>query len=310
MSSISTDFDWNHIRTFLSVVEEGSLSAAARALGQTQPTVSRQISSLEDALNTSLFIRGTRESTLTETGAALFEHVQAMSAAATQISRIATGRNQTVEGTIRVTATDALTAYVLPQCLKALRAQHPGVHVELVSSMSQADITHHEADIAIRHVRPEQPDLVAQWIGDFDVSLYASQDYLDSVGNPERLADFSHASLIGFENSERLVKQVNSMGLPVTKKNFEIVATSGMVTYELARAGLGIALLPTLVATRLFGLEKVHSDLGEMRMPIWLVTHADVKTNARIRICFDLIAEALKAIQAGKQTPFEQQQTQ
>ncbi|MDP5220958.1 LysR substrate-binding domain-containing protein [Ruegeria sp. 2205SS24-7] len=188
--------------------------------------------------------------------------------------------------TIRVTATDALVAYVLPKCLKALRAQHPSVHVELVSSMSQADIARHEADIAIRHVRPEQPDLLAQWIGDFDVSMYASSEYLATLGNPERLVDFSRANFIGFEHPERLVQQVVSMGIPVTKHNFDIVATSGMVTYELARAGLGIALLPSVVAVEQFGLQQIHPDLGKMQMPIWLVTHADVKTNARIRLCF------------------------
>lgn len=309
MSLVSSDFDWNHVRTFLSVIEEGSLSAAARALGQTQPTVSRHISTLEAALNASLFIRGTREATLTETGTALFDQVQAMATAATQISRIATGRNQTVEGTIRITATDALVAYVLPQCLNELRAQHPGIHVELVSSMSQADIGRHEADIAIRHVRPEQPDLFAQWIGDFDVSLFASTEYLGSLNNLESLEGLARANFIGYEHPERLVQQVRSLGIPVTKNNFKIVATSGLVTYELARAGLGIALLPTAVAMGHFGLEKIHTKLGETRMPIWLVTHSDVKTNARIRLCFDLIAKALKAFQSGNFASLKHQQT-
>lgn len=295
----TTDFDWNHIRAFLAVVEEGSLSGAARALGQTQPTVSRQISSLETALQTSLFIRGTRETTLTDTGAALFEQVQTMANAATQISRIAAGRNQTIEGTIRLTATDAMVSYVLPQCLKTLRASHPGVHVELIPSMAQTDLTRHEADIAIRHVRPDQPDLIARWIGDFDVSLFASQDYLASLDDPSSPEAIANADFIGFEHPERLVQQINDLGVPVSQGNFKIVATSGVVLYELARAGLGVALLPTAVAKGQFGLKQVLPDLPEMRLPIWLVSHADVKTNMRIRLCFDLIADALKELPNG-----------
>jgi len=294
MSSTVSNFDWNHIRAFLAVVQQGSLSGAARELGQTQPTLSRQISNLEAALQTTLFVRGTRETTLTDTGAALFEQVQNMADAASQISQIAAGRNETVEGTIRITATDAVVCYVLPRCLKVLRETHPGVHVELIPSSASTDLARHEADIAIRHVRPDQPDLIARRIGDFDVSLFASQEYLNSLGNPSQASDFASADFIGFEHAERLVEQVNGFGVPVTRDNFSLVATSGVVIYELARQGLGIALLPKTVAAAQFGLKEILPDLVRPQLPVWLVSHKDVQTKARIRLCFDLIAETLK----------------
>lgn len=294
MNSPIANFDWNHIRAFLAVVQQGSLSAAARELGQTQPTLSRQISNLEGALRTTLFVRGNRETTLTDTGTALFEQVQNMANAASQISQIAAGRNETVEGTIRITATDAMVCYVLPRCLKVLRETHPGVRVELIPSNASSDLTRHEADIAIRHVRPDQPDLIARRIGDFDVSLFASQEYLISLGNPNHPSDFANADFIGFEHAGRLVEQVNGLGVPVTRDNFAMVATSGVVLYELARQGLGIALLPKTVATAQFGLKEILPNLEQMQLPVWLVSHKDVQTKARIRLCFDLIAAALK----------------
>ena len=294
MNNPAREFDWNHIRAFLAVVEEGSLSGAARVLGQTQPTLSRQIRNLEEALNTSLFIRGTRSARLTDTGAALFEQVQAMAEAATQISRIATGRNQTLEGTIRIAATDAMVSYVLPQCLDTLRRDHPGVDVELIPSNAQADLTRHEADIAVRHVRPTQPDLIARQIGEFDVSLYASKQYLATLGAEVTPETLPAADFIGFEHRDRLVQQIRNLGVEVSPENFKIVAHSGVVIYELAAAGLGIALLPTVVAIHQFGLTRVPLDLEEMRLPIWLVSHRDVQTNMRIRLCFDLLAKALK----------------
>ncbi|MFY0682336.1 MAG: LysR family transcriptional regulator [Thalassovita sp.] len=297
MINQATNFDWNHIRAFLAVVQEGSLSGAARSLGQTQPTLSRQINGLEAALQTSLFIRGTRETTLTDTGAALFEQVQAMADAATQISRIATGRNQTLKGTIKITATDAMVSYVLPKCLKMLREKHPDVHVDLIPSQAQTDLTRHEADIAVRHVRPDQPDLIARWIGDFDVALFASPDYLASLPSPVTAETIAAADFIGFEHPDRLVKQINDLGVPVSADNFKIVATSGVVLYELAAEGLGVALLPTAVAAARFGLVPVLPDLPSIRMPIWLVTHKDVQTNLRIRLCFNLISEALTDFQ-------------
>lgn len=304
MIKIATDFDWNHMRAFLAVVEKESLSGAARMLGQTQPTLSRQIRSLEEALQTSLFIRGTRDTRLTDSGAALFEHVQTMATAAAQISKIANGRNQTLEGIIKITATDAMISYVLPECLKTLRKNHPGVLVELISSIAQSDLTRHEADIAIRHVRPTQPDLIARRIGDFDVSLFASPDYLASLNGGLTAETIAAADFIGFEHPERLVQQINELGISVSQNNFTIVATSGVVLYQLAQAGLGIALLPTAVASDQFGLKQVLPNLKEMRLPIWLVSHRDVQTNMRVRLCFDLLATTLTTFMSGTETEY------
>ena len=283
-------FDWNHIRAFLATVENGSLSAAARALKQTQPTLSRQISLLEEALQLTLFERGTRTMLLTDAGTELLAHVRGMADAATQISRVAAGQSQAIEGTVRITSSDAMAAYALPPCLISLQKKHPGISIELVPSNDMSDLTRRDADIAIRHVRPEQPDLVAKRISDIEISLFASEAYLTSLGPTETLADFVKAKFIGYGHPERLVPQINAMGIPVTKGNFCITTSNGSTMYELVREGAGIAFLPTIVAEGRLGLRRITPDAPVFNMETWLVTHREIQTNRRIRLTFDHLA--------------------
>ncbi len=289
----AVSFDWNHIRAFLAVVEQGSLSGAARALRQTQPTLSRQISALEETLELTLFERGTRVMQITEAGTELLVHVQSMADAATQISRIATGQSQAIEGTVRITSSDAMAAYALPRCLISLRRAHPGISVELVPSNEMSDLTRRDADIAIRHARPEQPDLVAKRIADIEISLFASKSYLAELGPVATPADFAHANFIGYQSPERLVPQITAMGFPVTKSNFGITTTNGSTMYELVRDGAGIAFLPTIVAEGRLGLQRILPDAPSFNMETWLVTHREIQTSRRIRLTFDHLAAEL-----------------
>ena len=289
----AVSFDWNHIRAFLAVVEQGSLSGAARALRQTQPTLRRQISAVEEPLELPLFERGTRVMQITEAGTELLVHVQSMADAATQISRIATGQSQAIEGTVRITSSDAMAAYALPRCLISLRRAHPGISVELVPSNEMSDLTRRDADIAIRHARPEQPDLVAKRIADIEISLFASKSYLAELGPVATPADFAHANFIGYQSPERLVPQITAMGFPVTKSNFGITTTNGSTMYELVRDGAGIAFLPTIVAEGRLGLQRILTDAPSFNMETWLVTHREIQTSRRIRLTFDHLAAEL-----------------
>ena len=286
-------FDWNHIRAFLAVAQEGSLSAAARALRQTQPTLSRQISTLEESLNLTLFERGTRIMQLTEAGTELLAHVAEMGEAATRISRVATGQSQAIEGSVRITSSDAMAAYALPRCLISLRQVHPGISIELVPSNEISDLTRRDADIAIRHARPEQPDLVAKRLADIEISLFAAKSYLDQLGPVCRPNDFAEANFIGSQSPERLVPQISAMGFPVTKANFGITTSNGSTMYELVRDGAGIAFLPVIVAEGRLGLQRILLDAPSFNMDTWLVTHREIQTSRRIRLVFDHLASEL-----------------
>ncbi len=286
-------FDWNHIRAFLATVDEGSLSAAARVLGQTQPTLSRQITMLEEALDLTLFERGTRVMKLTDSGAELLRHVRAMADSATQISRVATGQNQAIAGTVRITSSDGLATYALPPIVIALRKKHPGIRVELVPSNDLSDLTRRDADIAIRHARPEQPDLIAKRLADMHVGLFASEDYLKDLGPITGPEDLKEANFIGYQNPERLVPQMQALGIPVTKDNFGVTTTHGPTLFELARNGAGITLLPFSPINGPEGIKPVLPSMPPMPLPTWLVTHREIQTSRRIRITFDHLAEEL-----------------
>jgi DNA-binding transcriptional LysR family regulator len=287
-------FDWNQVRAFLVTAEEGSFSAASRALGLTQPTLGRQVSALEERLGVTLFERLGRSLSLTDSGLELLDHVRAMGDAASRLSLTASGQSQRIEGRVCITATDIMSMYLLPDALKRLREVAPGIEVEVVASNDVRDLRRREADIAIRHGRPEQPDLIAKLLRETSIHLYASSDYLGRHGRPKSPSDLSEAVFIGFEQSDRLLTRLNEIGLTLTKDNFKLISESGAVAWELVRQGLGIGVMAKDVGDRTPGVECVLPDLDSITVPIWLVTHRELHTSRRIRLVFDLLAESLK----------------
>ena len=288
----SVSFDWNQARAFLATAEEGSLSAAARALGLTQPTLGRQVAALEEDLGVVLFERVGRSLSLTQSGLDLLEHVRAMGDAANRISLAASGRSQAIEGQVSITASDAMSTYILPAVLKRLRDMAPEIEVEVVASNAVRDLRRREADIAIRHVRPEQPDLIAKLVRETTIHLYASTEYLERHGRPGSAAELSDAVFMGFEPADRLLSALTGLGLPLTRRNFKLTSNSGVVVWELVKQGLGIGPMLKEIAALTPGVECVLPDLDPFPVPIWLATHRELHTSRRIRLVFDLLAEA------------------
>ncbi|MFV2054381.1 LysR family transcriptional regulator [Aliiroseovarius sp. YM-037] len=293
MSWKSIAFDWNQARAFLATVEEGSLSAAARALGQTQPTLSRQVAQLEEELDVVLFDRLGRSLKLTQAGFDLLDHIRAMRDAATGLSLAASGRSQAVEGRVSITATDFMATYALPSILKRLHAIAPGIEVDIITSNEVQNLLRREADIAIRHARPEQPELIAKLVNESSAHLYAATEYLDRIGRPERLPDLATADFIGFDPVERMIPVLNERGLPVTRQNFKFISASGSVYLQLVRQGLGVGIMSREMAALADGIEMVVPSFEPFPIPVWLVTHRELHTSRRIRLVFDLLAEAL-----------------
>ncbi len=286
------NFDWNQVRAFLATVEEGSLSAAARALGQTQPTLSRQVSALEGDLGVTLFERGHRAMSLTQSGLELLDHVRAMGEAASRISLTATGQSQTIEGQVSITASDVMSTHLLPPMLRRLRDFAPGIRVEVISSNSVSDLTRREADIAIRHFRPTQPDLIARRVRQSSAHLVASRGYLDRYGRPTSIDDLAEFDFIGFGNIERLLATLVPLGLPLSAGNFKTTSDSGVAIVEMIRHGLGIAVGPQEYADLHDEFEIVLPEQVSIPIDTWLVTHAEIFTSRRIRLVFDFLADA------------------
>lgn len=286
-------FDWNQVRAFLATVEEGSLSAAAKALRLTQPTLGRQVSALEDALGVALFERIGRSLVLTPSGLDLLEHVRDMGEAASRISLAASGRSQAIEGQVSITASDAVAAYVLPPILRRVREEAPGIKVEVVASNALRDLRRREADIAIRHVRPDQPDLIARLVRETSAHLYAAPTYLDAVGTPRVPGDVSGFDFVGFETGDRLLSGLNALGLSLTARNFRLVSDSGVAAWEMVKQGLGVGVMMREVADVTPEVEQILPGLDPIPVPVWLATHRELHTSRRIRLVYDLLAEAL-----------------
>ena len=287
-------FDWNQVRAFLATAEEGSFSAAARALKTTQPTIGRQIAALEDTLGVTLVERSARGLNITQPGRDLLDHVRAMGEAATLISMTADGQSQAVRGTVTVTATDLMCAATLPAMLAPLRQSAPGISVRLVSSNDVQNLMQREADIAIRHVRPDQPELIGRFVGDFGANLFGATDYLDRVGRPRSLREIADLDFVGNADPERLMAPLQNMGIPIEEENFVMFTDSGVVAWELTKSGFGVSMQPEVLAEAEPGLERVFPGLPSPQFPVWLVTHRELQTSRRIRIVFDHLAQRLR----------------
>jgi len=286
-------FDWNQARAFLATAEEGSLSAAARALGLTQPTLSRQVAGLEETLGVTLFERTSRALLLTQAGTQLLEHFRSMGEAANRISIAATGQSEAVTGHVAIACTNGMATFFLPEILKKLQIAAPGLQIEIIASNEMSDLRRREADIAIRHARPQDENLFAKRLRDTTGHLFASSEYLDAVGRPSNPSDVAKLQFVGAEFPERMLGMMASRGLNLTVANFNYSTASVTMALELVRKGLGIGILPVDVGAAYPELEDAYPDFEPIEIESWLVAHRELKTNLRIRLVFDLLAECL-----------------
>ena len=287
-------FDWNRARAFLVTAEEGSLSAAARALGMAQPTLGRQVSALEAELGVALFERTGRGLALTPSGLELVEHVRVMGDAATRVSLTASGQSQSVEGSVCITASEVTSAFVLPPIVERLRRAEPGIMVEIVASNALRDLRRREADIAIRSVRPTDPDLVARRLRDDTAHLYASESYLARAGELANAEALSRAEFIGFENNEPFLNGLNALGLSLSAGNFTVLCGSHLVQWELVRQGLGIGVMITVAGDADPLVRRAAPWLPAFEFEVWIAAHREVNTSRRVRLVFDWLIEELR----------------
>jgi DNA-binding transcriptional LysR family regulator len=291
----SVQFDWNRARAFLVTAEEGSFSAAARALETTQPTVGRQVAALEQEFGVTLFERVGTTLALTASGLELVEHVRAMSEAATRVSLTATGQSASIVGTVSITASEAIAAHLLPPILGRLRTERPGIEIEIVASNQVRDLHRREADIAIRNFQSTQPDLIAQKIKDSHAHLYASPEYLKKLGRLRSPKDLTRAELFAFDRTDTMIDGLRAFGVEVTRAQFPIVTQNHLVQWELCKHGVGICAMMEEIGDAEPRVRRVLPSLPTMPVPLWLVCHRELRTSRRIRLVFDRLAEELRS---------------
>jgi DNA-binding transcriptional LysR family regulator len=289
----SVKFDWNRARAFLVTAEEGSLSAAARALDMTQPTLSRQVDALEKELGLVLFERAGRGLFLTPSGLELLEHVRQMGEAASRVSLSASGQSQAIEGKIKITASEVYSAYLLPPILNKLHWAYPGIEIELVASNARTDLRRREADIAIRNFSSTDPEIIVRKLRDDNAYLYASESYLQRIEPLKTMADLSKAEFLGFSNTDALIDGLNAHGLNLTQSNFPITCDSHFVQWELVKRGAGIGAITANIGDPEPLVRRVLPDMAPIVVPMWLATHRELNTSKRVRTVFDFLAAEL-----------------
>ena len=288
--------DWSLVQAFLAVAETGSLSAAARALGTSQPTLGRQIKTLETQLGADLFLRQARGLALSETGAALMAPALVMRAAAGQIALTAAGRTERLEGTVRITASVAMAVYHLPPIIAKIRVAEPHIAIELVPSDATTNLLYREADIAVRMYRPTQLDLVTQHLGDLELSVFAAHSYLKRRGEPTSMDQLGDHDFVGYDRNSDIVDGFRAAGVLIGREFFKARCDDNIVYWERVRAGCGIGFAQALVG-RADPLVR-ELPFGQMvpKLEMWLTAHEAMRQTPRIRRVWDLLAEGLRPL--------------
>jgi DNA-binding transcriptional LysR family regulator len=284
--------DWQWYRSFLAVLDQGSLSAAARALGLTQPTLGRHIDALETALQLKLFTRSFDGFAPTDAARALRPYAIGLADTAAALLRTASGQREGVRGTVRITASEVVGVELLPPILTALRQQHPELVVELVLSNQMDDLLRREADIAVRMVQPTQSALIARRVGAIELGMHARPDYLARCGTPKRIDDLAGHSLIGFDKETARLRRMQSTIGGFDRSLFALRADSDLAQLAMIRAGFGLGVCQVGLARR-DGLVRVLPNPFSFALDTWVAMHEDLRDSPRCAVTFAALVKGL-----------------
>lgn len=286
--------DWSLIQSFLAVAQHGSLSAAARHLDRSQPTLGRHIQMLEAELDQQLFERHPRGLQLSSAGVALLPMAREMEQQMYRLSLQAAGQSEDLNGTVRITASVFASHYLLPPILAEIRQAEPGIELELVPTDASENLLYRQADIALRMYRPSQLDVITQHIADLPLGIFAAKTYLERRGRPTTLEAFWSHDLIGYDSNDLIIRTMRDMGWQVGRTNFAMRCDNQATYWELVRSGCGIGFCQSDVARRDDSVEEINIGVEIPPLPAWLTAHAAMRETPRIRRVWALLAEGLK----------------
>ena len=286
-------FDWSLVRSFLAVLEKGSLLAASRDLQLSQPTIGRHVAELESQPGLVLFDRNGRGLLPTEAAYHMADSARIMQSGADQLARNVMGADLGASGTVRITASQPVSCYVLPPLLAQMRLSLPDVQVELVASNEVSNLLRREADIAVRMVQPQQASIIARRVGKVTLRACAHQDYLRRRGVPRQPSDLLAHDLIGGDRNDDTLKGFAAQGLVVGREQFAFRADDLIVVWQAVRAGLGVGFVSEHLIRSDPAVIPVLPKLKIEPLPVWLAVHKEIRTSKRIRAVYDFLADAL-----------------
>lgn len=285
-------FDWGDLRHFLAVAETGSLSAAARELGQSQPTVGRRLDALEQRLGAALFVRTGTGMALTDFGRTTLDYARQIRDQASGIARAAANQEGGLRGTVRISTVEGIAAEWLTPQMGVFRQRYPDIEIELIADNSVADLVNRDADIAVRLFRPVQNTLITRRLATIHYGFYAHRDLLAAQGQPRTLADLANFDFVGWDDtpsSQGKLESFRENAQIATRPVFRSNSPSAMVAA--VAAGIGIGRLPIAMADSNPLLARLFPDVVAAELDIWLVSHPELRSSARIRALWDFIIE-------------------
>jgi DNA-binding transcriptional LysR family regulator len=284
--------DWSLYRSFLAILQAGSLSAAARALGLTQPTLARHVAALEEAVGLTLFTRSQQGLAPTEAALELKPYAEQLAATTAAMLRAASGQGQGISGSVRVSASEIIGSQVLPAIFAGMRAMHPALEIELVLSNAVENLLRRDADIAVRMVEPVHEALVVKRIGRVTVGLHAHRDYLARAGTPRTLEALQKHSVIGFDRETPAIRAIRARLPGLEAVHFALRTDSDIAHLMAIKAGFGIGLCQTALARQDPNLVRVLPSVG-LQLGVWLAMHENLRSTPRCRAVFDGLAAGL-----------------
>lgn len=288
-------FDWALLRSFLAVLDAGSLMGAARTTGARQPTLSRHVAELEAQLDAPLFERTGRGVVPTRLALAIAASARQMQSAAEGVSRALAAARDAATGTVRIAASHVAATYLLPPVLTALQAQEPGIQLELVASNQLSNLLRREADIAVRMVRPAQSSLVARKLADLPIVAAAHRDYLRRHGTPQQVGDLRQHRLIGSDRDETIVRGFAGFGVAFSRADFALRTDDHLAYGHLLAAGAGIGFVARYNLAYWPGVQPLLPQLPIPPLPCWLAVHREIRGSRLVRRAYDFLAGAIPA---------------
>ena len=291
-----SSFDWALVKSFLAVLEAGSLMGAARTLGAQQPTLSRHIAELEAQLGTPLFERTGRGVLPTAAALAMADAARQMQQGAEQLGRTLLRQRDATTGSVRISTSEVAAVWLLPQVLAALHQAEPGIQIELVASNGMSNLLRREADIAVRMLRPAQASLVARKLGDVAIIAAAHESYLARAGTPRKPEDLAQHTLVGYDRDDTVLRGFAALGLPLARGQFALRTDSQVAYGRLVAAGAGIGFVAAYNIAAWPGVRRLLPMLKIPPLPCWLAVHREIRANRVVRRVYDFLAAALPPV--------------
>ncbi len=278
--------DWDDLQLFLAIARHGTLSAAARALGVTQPTRGRRLAAMETKTGARLLQRLPGGYALTALGESVLGHAERIEAEALAAERTIRGRDVALAGLVRLTTIDVLAARFLTPALAALQRKHPGLTVELAPDTRALSLSRREADIAVRLTRFDSHEVFARRVGSFAMGLYVARDL-------EAQAEAGQVKLITVLDDQAHLPESKWLRQCYPEAETAFRSNSRDVMLWAAKCGAGIAALPRCMADAEPDLVRLHRSVPPLERDIWLGVHGDMRHMPRVRAVIDAVTETL-----------------